>query len=120
MDDDIEELLKMLVAASHDERLSTGALYSRAAATIEGQFRELRAYRKDGWQPIETAPMDGKFLVWADHGLPWPASASDGVIRSNAHGSVNNPKDRYSLTATHWMPIPAAPEPQDTENGNVE
>ena len=83
-------------------------------------LRELRAYRKEGWQPIETAPMDGKFLVWADHGLPWPASASDGVIRSNAHGSVNNPKDRYSLTATHWMPIPAAPEPQDTENGNVE
>ena len=43
MDDDLNELLAMLVAASHDERLSTGALYSRAAAMLEQQYRELAA-----------------------------------------------------------------------------
>lgn len=41
MGDDLEELLPMLVAASKDERLSTGALYSRAASMLEGMSRDL-------------------------------------------------------------------------------
>ena len=41
MGDDFDELLKMLVAASHDERLSTGSLYTGAASAIESLQRGL-------------------------------------------------------------------------------
>lgn len=72
------------------------------------------------WKPIETAPKAGPFLVWIPTTrLPWPAYAADGVIRSNAHGHLNEP-DKWSgriLRATHWMPLPAPPNSGDEQNG---
>jgi hypothetical protein len=57
-----------------------------------------------GWQPIETAPVDGtRFLTWDGHwhdvcGLGW----YDGDKPIWYNGDV-------SVDATHWMPLPAAP-----------
>lgn len=90
---------------------SSDSWTSERMTATETALRELASLREQmKWRPIETAPKDGKFLVLADHGLPWPACAKDGIIRSNAHGVVNEPKDRHSLTVTHWMPLPPAPD----------
>ena len=67
------------------------------------------------WQPIETAPKSGAFLVWIPTTeLPWPAYRDGKVLRSNAHGILNAPDiyDGRVLRATHWMPLPAAPDEQ--------
>lgn len=66
-----------------------------------------------GWQPIETAPKDGKPV------LCWP--------RDDEHATVSWSGDRWRVDCcgqthydiTHWMPLPlppsAAPAPPDTE-----
>ena len=72
------------------------------------------------WQPIETAPRNGKFLVWIPStNLPWPAYAhrddKPWRIYSNAHGPLNVP-DPYTkrvLTASHWAPLPYPPSQSD-------
>lgn len=67
------------------------------------------------WQPIETAPKDGRMLllVWRDkqqQGLPmvlegyWYA-ASDGEAFWWSPGQVS-----WKLEPTHWMPLPKPPE----------
>ena len=72
------------------------------------------------WQPIESAPRHGVFLVWIPSTrLPWPAYThrddKPWRIHSNAHGSLNVP-DPYTgrvLTASHWMPMPDPPSQSD-------
>ena len=59
------------------------------------------------WQPIESAPPSGAFMIYA-LGLPWPAHSQGDGIYSNAHGKVND-LDRWSIKATHWMPLPSGP-----------
>ncbi len=73
------------------------------------------------WQPIETAPRDGKrFLAALSNGWvvilsetpDWERYAwyttdshiSVPVARTHAPGSLDD-----SLVATHWMPLPEAP-----------
>jgi hypothetical protein len=71
------------------------------------------------WQPIETCPPDGLFLVHEDGAIrvmyrsrgewqatavaidEWGSSRSDIGVRETG---VYNP--------THWMPLPARPDPQ--------
>lgn len=58
------------------------------------------------WQPIETRPQitHGTYLIANDKGqvAPW----INGVI----HNCPGTPWDwNYGVSATHWMPLPAAP-----------
>lgn len=57
----------------------------------------------EGWQPIETAPKDGTWIIGATpHGvtpLRWGVSWDD---QHWANGCV-------VYQPTHWMPLPAAP-----------
>ena len=74
-------------------------------------LRELRAYRKEGWRPIETAPKDGSRVICCGPQLAvaecewcyW-RGAKAGWYRSNQPPEVH---------PTYWMPLPAAPEPQE-------
>lgn len=62
------------------------------------------------WQPIETAPKKGEFMVWIPStDLAWPAHACEDHIYSNAHGLLNEKQDGRALTATHWMSLLSPP-----------
>lgn len=80
-------------------------------------FITRRAEQDDGWQPIETAPKDGTWIIaLADCGNP--NFAGHGVVQwrgdgrtANAHGWYD---DRVQMMddATHWMPLPSPPHDQ--------
>ena len=69
----------------------------------------------DKWQPIETAPQDGEFLVYDGIGvLKAGASAIDGdIMIGECDGDHGHKAD---FNPTHWHPLPAPP----TEHDNVE
>ena len=69
------------------------------------------------WQPIDTAPEVGPFLVWGGTwrgegngpeplGVPCvvaPCGARYDVMGTDAHAA-------WVLNPTHWMPLPKAPD----------
>jgi hypothetical protein len=65
------------------------------------------------WQPIETAPQDGKSDV-----LLWPGQKGSPYIarlepRGSTQGDTTKPRavflGMYCLCPTHWMPLPPPP-----------
>jgi hypothetical protein len=54
-----------------------------------------------GWQPIETAPKDGTWLLMADE-----ATIFLGCYRYNLKQWVMN---GWCVAPTHWMPLPKPP-----------
>ena len=92
-------------------------------------FRELRAYRKEGWQPIETAkdqsvlPWNGESVLictnhnWGDrvHKAKWTDEIhGEGIFGWAVDDCKHGPYPLRGYTqVTHWMPLPAAPEPQE-------
>mgnify|MGYP001590466088 CR=1 FL=1 len=69
------------------------------------------------WQPIETAPRDGRqLLFWSRHGFCE-------VLRRDHWGWMNEGGEGYddaSDTLTHWMPLPAPPASADGATGTAE
>lgn len=74
----------------------------------------------DGWQPIETAPKDGSYMlvsngrgVWvarykAVYQSGWkPVCPWQSMMLNHDH----IPSTQRKGHPTHWMPLPAAPEP---------
>jgi hypothetical protein len=71
-----------------------------------------------GWQPIESAPKDhSTLLLW---GRYW--SEGQGWFQSPLMGRWTAVRDRwecvwggrwFGVRPTHWMPLPAAPQPQE-------
>lgn len=74
------------------------------------------------WQPIETAPRKGEeFLAYLSngwimilsephdiHNFSWYKTSSHTdvpIVRTHAEGTCDD-----SIRATHWMPLPEAPE----------
>ena len=54
------------------------------------------------WQPIETAPKDGRFiLAWSDYDCTF-IGIFNGTWWIDDHDNICRP--------THWMPLPAPPE----------
>ncbi len=79
--------------------------YDRVSTTLRSQQSTVPA-----WQPIETAPKDGVFiLVWNIYGINevfWDAYAE--WWHHDVEFDYTFPL-RGDLP-THWMPLPAAPE----------
>jgi hypothetical protein len=63
------------------------------------------------WQPIETAPCDGtEILLWCEEdGRQWCEVGFFGECL-NAWNTWTEGRDLSILPATHWMPLPPAPE----------
>lgn len=76
------------------------------------------------WQPIETAPNEGEFLVYGGEVRPevfssYPADVTKVLGLGGGHESfVVADGDYHGCTvygATHWMPLPPPP----SEPGNA-
>lgn len=72
----------------------------------------LRGVRRDGegvvmWQPIETAPRDGKEVLGYDRGVVsgmyWNGSQWEWTVLAWSD-------ETYGTDATHWMPLPEPPK----------
>ncbi len=62
------------------------------------------------WKPIETAPKDGtSILVCCEIGFMYVAHWNGKLWLSDACADSYFGAD----DATHWMPLPAPPEPQN-------
>ncbi|HEX6215278.1 MAG TPA: hypothetical protein VFZ38_10690 [Vicinamibacterales bacterium] len=82
----------------------TGQRVGSAAEITAAKAAVLNAYAaraKDGWQPIETAPMDAQWV------LAWhPITGYGMTFWNNVKWYAYNDDDR----PTHWMPLPAKPD----------
>jgi len=74
----------------------------------------IEAYQRQQWQPIETAPQDGR-VVLGVHGRQRPFEMYRGP-----HGDWLDAKDRVR-DPSHWMPLPPAPDlPTSTVDNPLE
>lgn len=73
------------------------------------------------WQPIETAPKDGRYLMVGNEDGVWVAcytpTFQSGFQPDNPwislmlnHRHIEKVKRNYSSVPTHWMPLPQAPK----------
>ncbi len=81
-------------------------------------FITRRAEQDDGWQPIETAPKDGTWVLvaggsaedWAPVTMAWYAL---NPRTDRAYWKQNGEWDDYDLAddqPTHWRPLPTPPK----------
>ena len=82
-------------------------------ADVEGAERFVR---EPQWQPIETAPKDGTYLLigsksFVSCGL-WESSDSGGWWRDAVESA---PYQISEVKPTHWMPLPDAPPAPEAE-----
>lgn len=77
---------------------------------------------QDGWQPIETAPKDSVYRDGNNHYSQyilawWPGSIAPVRVRwwyRDDSDACNFLADGgWAAYPTHWMPLPAAPKPQE-------
>ena len=62
----------------------------------------------EGWQPIETAPKDGSDF------LAYNPMTRKHVVVFWKHDAWIFPELVFSSSITHWMPLPAAPKPENS------
>ena len=97
-DVDLPEILRDMAAG---RRNSAGDYWSRdycdkAAAKIEALAAEVqRLQALTQWQPIATAPKGERVIVYNP---------------LNGRRDIVNGWEDKSIFATHWMPLPAAPQ----------
>lgn len=69
-------------------------------ATVKAQAVELAAYRAMGWQPIDTAPLDGLVRVYAPAYEGLPAIECTAEYHEDAGWCVDELRQ-----VTHWRPL---------------
>lgn len=96
-----------------DLKLFLEALSSLSPAPVQAEgMREAVA-----WQPIETAPKDGAWiLAWLGGiaGCPDTIQWAYGGWWNGSTGHV-----RSEASPTHWMPLPQAPRPSEGGGADV-
>lgn len=79
---------------------------SRWFLELETELRRIAAL-STGWQPIETAPKDGQWvMLWWPHWEQFPAF---GYFENCWHSQIAISSDN-DPGPTHWQPLPAPPE----------
>lgn len=120
--DEVTAALEVVNDAANDARHRKD--YERANALVKARIALWRAAQPAsvaGWRPIETAPKDGSaILVWP----PTYPSRPCSVARWNDDRYAKKPRPYWEredtsgfitrsreTSTTHWMPLPAAPQP---------
>jgi hypothetical protein len=110
--DSLRELCKVFICVYGDPTdIYKDHVVSVARALLERLDRE-------EWQPIETAPKDRLVFLW---GRYW--SDGQGFMREPMTGLWNERNNRwecawigwFGVRPSHWMPLPAAPQPKVKE-----
>lgn len=102
----LAETWKMIETCATDIRSSNVTLSPEGCRALLG---ERNAHETDGWQPIETAPLEGAHVLVVDDEQVSEARHIEG------HGwylAQNDPTDSWGpgpLNPTHWMPLPCPP-----------
>lgn len=108
---DYEALIK--AAYARDKKWAQGTngciAFKHGAEWFRDQVASAPQQVAQPWMPIETAPKDGtRVLLVIDHGewgdKIWTGLWANGWMVS--YGKTSNPP-------THWMPLPAEPQPKD-------
>lgn len=97
----MDDLIIRLRKAAHIEPEELAELMEEAAAALEAVQ----------WQPIETAPKDGREILASEYGYVEIAFWSGGV--SKWIGPCDSFGDPVVMAPTHWMPLPAPPEGEE-------
>lgn len=107
---DTEEALRI---ADEDSQQRSCLPRGMACVALAAEVRRLR--EQSQWQPIETAPKDGEWIIAVNESLrsvlsknPVPFPARYVYDEGTYLGWDDEP-----FRATHWMPIP----PTDSEGG---
>jgi hypothetical protein len=87
------------VPESHEEQAA------RAIELVDWLCSEVAT--KSQWQPIETAPKDGMFLVATPDGRQFVMS---GEILERQRTAKHPTPEHLRFNVTHWRPLPAPPE----------
>jgi hypothetical protein len=88
----------------------------RADVTRHGSYPQTPAppassppERSEGWQPIDSAPKDGRFVLLFS-ACRAPRFAQNVGKWRDTHGEWYSLDMQVVIDPTHWMPLPAPPE----------
>lgn len=104
------EMRRLYQALANEPTVAEG-LHETAAAIAA------RMNRGSPWQPIDTCPQDGLFLVHEDGAIrcmyrsrgEWQATAV-ALDQWGCSTELIKVRETGVYTPTHWMPLPAPPE----------
>jgi hypothetical protein len=108
----LDRLRYAAVAEDGHSQYGNAESYAKAKAEYEAaRAAVLDAMTETGWRSVETdAPPHGQpVLLWIPAFLGFP----DGEMECRPY-SMGRPGSRsYHAHATHWMPLPAAPQKEE-------
>lgn len=91
-----------------------------AQEVFQRNYETVKAQRKEGWQPIETAPKDGSLVLAWREGWDKPCFVR-WIFNSRTETTFWNDSIEYDFyenetePPTHWLPIPEIPVNQAKE-----
>lgn len=104
------------------EATKNAPLYGRKEFTFSAteleEFRRLVIECNCEWQPIETAPRDGSWIVVTSSHNKYFRAAVQFIYGAWFDTKENDNSELMRDAATHWMPIlplPAAPKPGESK-----
>lgn len=89
--------------ADHD----VADLCLECAEKAVAMLREARSLPRAGWQPIETAPKDGTWVLLYEQ--PQPGWSAPAHVAQWSRGEWQEAGEYGVNDATHWQPLPEAP-----------
>ena len=93
-----------------------GGRWSDGRRLIEAYLKAAKTSGMGEWQPIESAPKDGTYILAMCAGGKQPVITAfkDGEWRNNHYGSR---EPYWYYTPLLWQPLPLPPPTNDTEGG---
>ena len=109
----VAEIMRYVDAYAYDYK-AEGKLAKSRRGVENAILSALSASRQEGWQPIETAPANGTFLVF----MPGERTRIQ-VAKWHPNVKTIGNSFAFDLTdPTHWHPLPSAPHQAQEAQGD--